>query len=97
MEYSIQQLKEDIKQLASRQKVVKQNRKTVNFRGTRELEPWDAAMTARRNKYELRHMYLAYDKARGRELPSDLNPEKYWLGYVDRILGKYEDRKGAAA
>ena len=60
-------LKNKIKDLASHQKFLKNQRKTVHFIGTRKIEPKDAESQHRSNREELRIMYAAYGILRDKE------------------------------
>ena len=63
---NISKIKSDIKKLAENQKFLKNQRKTVNLKGTRVKEPWEAAYEHQRNRQNLRLMYAAYGVIRGK-------------------------------
>lgn len=65
---AIKKLKEKIAEAVEEQKIFKENRKTVNFKGERICEPWYAAMRADNLSQDLRIMYAAYGILRGRKL-----------------------------
>jgi len=97
MRKNIQELKNAINEIATTQKVLKQNRKTVNFIGERSIPAYEAAYKVQSNKYELRHMYLAYGILRGKDLktidsgvgkPFDVN-KPLLLDYANKIAEKY--------
>jgi hypothetical protein len=60
-------LKNKIKELASHQKFLKNQRKTVHFIGSRKIEPKEAEAQHRSNREELRIMYATYGILRGKE------------------------------
>lgn len=65
---AIKKLKEKIAKAVEEQKIFKENRKTVNFKGERKYEPWEAAMRADNLSRDLRIMYAAYGILKGRNL-----------------------------
>lgn len=66
MKRNIIKLKEDIKLLSSKQKVLKNQRKTVNLKGERIIDPYKALWEHISNRSDLFHMYIAYAKLRNR-------------------------------
>ena len=82
MNEKIIQLRDAIKVIATEQIKLKQNRKTVNFKGDRIMSPSEATWKVMSNKNQLRHMYLAYGKARGKD-----------LGLIDRNYGHCMESK----
>ncbi len=58
-------LKETIKQLASEQPSLKNQRKTVKIVGENTMDAYKALNTHLDNRQELRHLYIAYGKLRG--------------------------------
>ncbi len=83
-------LKADIKAMANEQKTLKQNRKTVHFKGERIMPASHATWKVQENKNQLRHMYLAYGKARGRDLETiDRNYEDCSMKMVETLLQNY--------
>lgn len=93
MKENVLNMKNDISALALEQRIIKSNRKTVNFKGNRKYDPWVAAMNATANKWELRHMYLAYGAIRGRDLKEIERSckEPYDENYVNKIVEKYNE------
>jgi hypothetical protein len=95
MEYSkqsIQSLKAAIKVLVAEQKSLKPQRKTVHFSGERSHTPYQATSKHQANRYDLRHMYIAYGIMRGKGIeviePKAKTPHnEYW---VEKIIEKYE-------
>lgn len=91
MKKNIQTMKEDIKVMASQQKIAKQNRKTVNFKGIRTMSPYEAAYSVIRSKHALSSMYIAYAQLRGKD-PSLFYPDWKLLhsaGEINKILANY--------
>jgi hypothetical protein len=95
MEYSKEQimsLKATIKSLSEQQKSLRLQRKTVHFTGTRTVPAWLATQHHHINRYELRHLYIAYAIMRGKpieaaEVAKPDNP--YNADKVQKILTKY--------
>lgn len=92
MKEIIQKMKEDIKAMASQQKVLKANRKTEHIKVERTVPAWEATYKARSNKYQLRHMYLAYAILRGQDLNKveTNSKEPYNESYVNRLVTQYD-------
>jgi len=85
-------LKSEIKALAEKQRQTKEQRKTVNFKGTRSLNPKDAQLLALEQKSQLKHMYIAYALLRGKSIETAINPEtEYSQRKVDEIMAKYAE------
>lgn len=86
-------IKGDIKTLVAEQKSVKLQRKTVHFSGSRTVPAWKAVAVHAANRYELRHLYLAYGIMRGRTVeqiePTRKTPHDATT--LSTILMKYED------
>lgn len=61
-------MKVRIKTLAAEQSSLKLQRKTTTFTGTRTLEPYQATRQHTENRYELRHLHLAYGIMRGKKI-----------------------------
>jgi hypothetical protein len=59
-------LKNDIKELSSKQKIYKDQRKTVHNKLDRTVEPSDALCMHGRNREMLRHMFILYGQVRHR-------------------------------
>ena len=62
---NVEKLREDIKILASKQIYLKDQRKTVNIKNERKMEPWRATMDHYHNRKELSVMYAALLVLRG--------------------------------
>lgn len=95
MEYTkatILSIKEAIKTLVEEQRQIKPQRKTVNFSGTRKLPAWQATQQHQINRYDLRHLYIAYGIVRGRSV-DQIEPKRkreYNEKKVALIIAKYE-------
>lgn len=95
-------IREEIKKLSAQQKEFKPQRKTVRFNGKRTVKPWEARSTVERNRNNLRHLFLAYAKLRGRNLDEVENPEKTRennspdMGFVEYLVEKYKESEEAA-
>lgn len=85
-----QAIRQAIKELAFQQVELKPQRKTVNFKGVRKVPAYDAAIQHDRNRFKLRHMYMAYAKLRGIERPV---PTKgiYYPSDVDAYVTKFTE------
>ena len=70
---AIKKLKEKIAKAVDEQKIFKENRKTVKFKGERKYEPWEAAMNADYGTHQLRILYAAYGLLRGRKITETEN------------------------
>jgi len=94
MEYSKEQklqLKAAIKSLSDAQRSVKSQRKTVHFKGERTIPAWKAVATHSINRYDLRHMYIAYGIMRGKTI-EQIEPKRkseFSQSKVDKILENY--------
>jgi len=62
---NIYQLVEEIKELSDEQRVLKNQRKTVNLIGERTMEPWKAVYKHQQNRKRLSRLLAAYDVLRG--------------------------------
>lgn len=93
MNENVIRLKEVIKAMASEQKEVKENRKTVNFKGERKMNPSIATYDAQVNSRYLRHYYLAYASLRGVQDLSivDQNYKDCSVDMINEIVSKYEE------
>lgn len=88
-------LKETIKDLASKQYGLKQQRKTINFQGERTLQPWEAATKHLSNRDTLRHMYMAYGLIKGREQSEiELAPlTEINMQVVNKLIEQYKPKE----
>jgi hypothetical protein len=92
----INALKNDIKKLSEEQRFLRNQRKTVNIKGERTMEPWVAAMKHRANREKLRIMFAAYGLMRGKSLEqietnhsSEENSLKSFLPQISKIIETY--------
>jgi hypothetical protein len=87
----ILELKEEIKKLSKEQRYLKSQRKTVNLKGERTINPMDAQFKVQMNKYNLRHLYLVYAKLRGKDIKiverSYKNPPNTYT--LEKLIQKY--------
>jgi len=84
-------LKNVIKNLVAQQKLLKPQRKTVHFAGFRTHPAWEATCKHLNNRYDLRHLYLAYGIMRGKSV-DQIEPKRkteFNQTKVDRIIEKY--------
>lgn len=85
-------LKSAIKAIAEKQRQTKEQRKTVNFKGTRSLNPKDAQLLAIGQKNQLKHMYIAYALLRGKSIEKVISPNTdYSQRRVDEIVANYAE------
>jgi hypothetical protein len=66
-------LKNQIKELVAEQKILRNQRKTVNLIGERKMEPWQAASIHNSNRIKLSGMYVAYGVLRGKDFEEQIN------------------------
>jgi hypothetical protein len=85
-------MKAHIKTLVAEQKSLKLQRKTTKFTGTREMEPYQAVYQHAENRFELRHLYLAYGIMRGRSVEQIESKSKtpYNEKTLEKILKTYD-------
>ena len=87
---AIQKLKEKIAKAVDEQKIFKENRKTVKFKGERKYEPWEAAMKADYGAHQLRILYAAYGLLRGRMITeTEKHVPKSWLKNYHPLMDYY--------
>jgi len=96
---AINALKSDIKKLSEEQRFLRNQRKTVNIKGERTMEPWVAAMKHRANREKLRIMFAAYGLMRGKSLEqiepnsSEENSLKNFLPQINKIIESYDQKE----
>lgn len=73
---AIANLKNNIANLAEKQRIAKPQRKTVHFQGERTMSAYDAEMFVRGLKRDLRFMYAAYGLLRGKRFEVTENNDK---------------------
>jgi len=93
---AINALKSDIKKLSEEQKFLRNQRKTVNIKGERTMEPWVAAMKHRANREKLRIMFAAYGLMRGQSFSQieskhseEEHPLKNFLPSISKMIETY--------
>jgi hypothetical protein len=91
-----QAIREEIKKLASEQTNLKLQRKTVTFKGIRTVDSADATYLHSKNRYKLRHLYMAYSILRGQERPA---PTKgiYYEDETKAYIDKFKEVEEAKA
>jgi len=87
-----QAVKAQIKVLAENQKVLKNQRKTINIVGERIMEPWQATYRHQSNREELNSLYQTLAFLRGRTLEEIKKQGGEWSSQsiIDSIIKKYE-------
>ncbi len=97
MRANIELMKNDIKELVTKQIDAKEQRKEKRFTGTRTMSAWEAAMVARIGRDKLRQHYKAYAMLRGQEPDAHAcikTDEPYDEKHkVDSLLEKYKDEE----
>jgi hypothetical protein len=84
------ELKSAIKDLSTKQRETKNQRKSVKFTGTRSLNPKDAQMLALEQKWQLKHMFIAYAILRGKPIETAVGPKtEYSQNKVNELVEKY--------
>jgi hypothetical protein len=102
---AISAMRERIVELENRQKEIKPQRKTVNFKGERTINVYDAAEEVKNNKHLLRMFYAAYGLLRGKGFervesaykPLIYDPAKYWAypeGCKGQRYTRFEELNG---
>jgi len=88
--------KNDIKVLAEKQRSLKNQRKSVNLIGKREMPQWEATYKHQMNKEKIRIMYAAYGAARGISFDvienthkEEIHPLTEFQDTIDKIIAGY--------
>lgn len=99
MKEEIKQLRQEIAALEQEQIAMKAQRKTVNLKVERTVNPYDAADKVRNNRPKLRVMYAAYGVLRGKTFEqiessydrenNDIHPLYGYGREINEILNKY--------
>lgn len=91
------ELKERIKLLVIQQKDLRPQRK-LHYTGKREVSQGDAISCMRNNKYELRHLHVAYCLLRGRTIEqiepktcADKCDHLLSMSYVNKLMEAYRE------
>lgn len=84
-----EKIRNRIKELSEQQRELKPQRKTVYFEGNRTVEPKDATNKVFDNQIELRHLFYAYAKMKGKDLPV-IKHVIIHVGLVDKYVKEYE-------
>lgn len=87
MKYS--EIRNTIKTLSNEQRELKKQRKTVNFKGERTVEPYTAVIRHDRNRYELRHLQMAYRILKGKNVIYPKKTTLYSQSKIDKMVEKY--------
>jgi len=93
---SVNILKNELKDLSNVQKILKNQRKTVNLVGERIKDPGMATYEHQRNRQKLRIMYAAYGLMRGKSFsktenkyPEEGHPLNEFKIEIDEMVLKY--------
>ena len=78
-----------IKELAAEQMVLKPQRKTIMFSGTRTVAPHVAVQKVDENKQKLRHLYVAYNILRSKEVVV-FTKREFQQSLVDKYVEEYK-------
>lgn len=71
----LDKIKSDIQKLSQEQRLLKPQRKTVYFTGTRTTDPGMAQAKVADNKNRLRHLYILYGTLQGKTL-DEIEPNR---------------------
>lgn len=92
----IKKMKEDIKEMVSKQKTYKNQRRTVRLVGERTMTHWEAERNHSENRFNLRIMYAVYGLARGKSLSQiefqhseESHPLLAFQRNIEKITKKY--------
>jgi hypothetical protein len=90
---AINSLKNDIFNTVQEQKLLKNQRKTVNLKGERLIEPSEAVWRVYINSLKLRVMYAAYGLMRGKDFsytenhyPEETHPLNNYLNSINKCI-----------
>ena len=81
-------IRAEIKKLSNEQLILKPQRKTVKFTGTRTTPAWSATDTALENRFQLRHLYIVYAILKGVERP-EVTKKEVFKSLIDRYITEY--------
>lgn len=84
-------LKEDIRKMANEQSSLKNQRKTIHFKGVRTIPASEAEWLHRTNRYDLRHLYIAYGFMRNKTIEQieSTATTTYNVKKVEKIMEQY--------
>lgn len=85
-----QNIRTEITNLSNEQIILKQQRKTIKFTGTRTVQPEVAAYKVVDNKTKLRHLFEAYAVLRGKERQICIKKE-ISKSLVDKFVEQYQE------
>ncbi len=83
-------IKQEIKRLSAEQLILKPQRKTKYFPGDRTVEAHVATDRSNENKKVLRHLFMAYDVLRGKEVTLPVKRE-FHQSLVDKYVEDYKE------
>ena len=98
MKQEIIEFRKEIAALEVEQRKAKEQRKTVNLKSERTMQPYDACWTVSSNKDTLRAMYAAYGLMRGKKFEQienkakPLNKEDYYRQTGHRLADHLEGK-----
>lgn len=90
IKYNVKALKAVIENLVKEQKSLKNQRKTVNLKGKRTIEPWVAAYKHAANRETLRVLYAAYGLMRGKTFEQTENNHKGTVHPLNEFKSKID-------
>jgi hypothetical protein len=97
---NVQTLKSDIKVLVEKQKIYRNQRKTVYIVGDRTINPSEATELHRSNGEKLRIMYAVYGLLRGKSYsqvennhPEEGHPLNKYQYDIDKLMKVYEAKE----
>ena len=80
----------EIKRLAEEQVSIKPQRKTINFSGERTISSYNAVAISEENKVKLRHLYVAYNVLRCKEVVK-FSKREFIQPLVDKYVEEYKE------
>ena len=93
---NVRKIKEDIKEMSTEQRLLKNQRKTVHIKGDRTMEPWEATYKHEINREKLRLMFAAYGLMKGKPFsvtennhPEEGHPLNEFKNEIDKIKEEY--------
>jgi hypothetical protein len=96
IKFNIQKLKKDIKELVEKQKIYKNQKKTVHIIGERIMTAKEAWYAHYHNREKLRIMYAVYGLVRGKSFyqienhyPEENHPLNKYKYTIDKMMNQY--------